>query len=210
MRIAIYFTPPSEHPLARFAAAWFAQEDLKQATAPAAFYGFHATLKPPFMPRLSRSLQDILLAAQSFAEAQPALTVGQLCVKPLGSFLALLPGSANPELDAFAAACVRDFDRFRAVPEPEELARRRVKGLTDRQEHFLSRWGYPYVMEEFRFHMTLTGPLDRPNLANAGSRARQMLGDALLEPVVLDAVTLSLQTAPDRGFQEWRRLPLSG
>jgi hypothetical protein len=210
MRIAVYFTPPSEHPLARFAAAWFAREDLKQATAPAAFYGFHATLKPPFLPRLSRSLQDILLAAQSFAEAHPALTVGQLRVEPLGSFLALLPGSANPELDAFAAACVRDFDRFRAAPEPQELTRRRAKGLNARQEHFLSRWGYPYVMEEFRFHMTLTGPLDPVDLADASSRARQMLGNALLEPLVLDAVTLSLQTARDRGFLEWRRLPLRG
>jgi hypothetical protein len=29
-----------------------------------------------------------------------------------------------------------------------------------RQRNYLDRWGYPYVMEEFRFHMTLTGRLD--------------------------------------------------
>jgi len=54
------------------------------------------------------------------------------------------------------------------VAEPEkclgasaaELARRRAAGLTQRQDTLLLRWGYPYVMEEFRFHLTLTGKLD--------------------------------------------------
>ena len=37
-------------------------------------------------------------------------------------------------------------------------------GLTDRQEALLTQWGYPYVMEEFRFHITLTGALDPAHL----------------------------------------------
>jgi len=32
--------------------------------------------------------------------------------------------------------------------------------LTSRQREHLDRWGYPYAMQDFRFHMTLTGRLD--------------------------------------------------
>src|SRR6202008_3402251 len=39
------------------------------------------------------------------------------------------------------------------------LRRTQVK-LTEGPGDYLDRWGYPYVMEEFRFHMTLTGRLD--------------------------------------------------
>ena len=31
--------------------------------------------------------------------------------------------------------------------------------VTERQASNLDRWGYPYVFDDFRFHMTLTGPL---------------------------------------------------
>src|SRR5262249_54746601 len=56
--------------------------------------------------------------------------------------------------------CVTAFDNFRSPVTPEERRRRLGAGLTNRQIENLDRWGYPYVLEDFRFHMTLTGPVD--------------------------------------------------
>src|SRR3546814_16854276 len=60
------------------------------------------------------------------------------------------------------ADCVRAFDRFRAPPSETALARRRAAGLSARQEANLQAWGYPYVMEDFRLHFTLTGRITDP------------------------------------------------
>ena len=76
----------------------------------------------------------------------------------LGGFLALMPEQADG-IAALAARCVRELDRFRAPPAAAELDRRRAKGLSTAQEDLLQHWGYPYVFEEFRFHLTLTGSL---------------------------------------------------
>lgn len=37
------------------------------------------------------------------------------------------------------------------------LARRRERPLSPQQEIYLARWGYPYVLEEFRFHWRANG-----------------------------------------------------
>ncbi len=49
------------------------------------------------------------------------------------------------------------FDHFRAPLDEAELARRLRAPLTPRQRAYLDRYGYPYVHDEFRFHMTLSG-----------------------------------------------------
>jgi len=113
-------------------------------------------------------------------------------------------------LQALAAACVMDFDDFRAPAAAAELAKRRAAGLTAQQEALLARWGYPYVMEAFRFHMTLTGSLAEDARQAAEAQALARLGGVLAAPMVLDALTLSLQTGPGRPFIAWRRLPFGG
>ena len=62
-----------------------------------------------------------------------------------------------------AADCTREFDSFRAPLSAEDRERRKPSTLTCRQRGNLDSWGYPYVMDDFRFHMTLTGklPVDR-------------------------------------------------
>jgi hypothetical protein len=40
-----------------------------------------------------------------------------------------------------------------------ELARRRQAPLTPEQDHLLLTWGYPWVLEHFQFHLSLSGPL---------------------------------------------------
>ena len=41
-----------------------------------------------------------------------------------------------------------------------ERSKRLATSLGNRQLALLERWGYPYVMEEFRFHFTLSNPVE--------------------------------------------------
>ena len=99
-------------------------------------------------------------AAEAFCRTQAPVTIPTLEVRRLGGFIAVVPSEPSAELADLAAATVEALDAFRAPPSEAELARRRKARLTERQETLLMQWGYPYVMEEFRFHLTLTGRLD--------------------------------------------------
>ncbi len=130
-------------------------------------YGFHATLKPPF--RLADGTDaGALDAALAALAARTAPAEGApLTVDARLGFVALRPSGASPAVDAVAAACVKELDRFRAPPDAAELAKRRAGGLSPAQDENLVRWGYPYVLGEFRFHLTLTGRLADPEPVRA-------------------------------------------
>ena len=176
-RYAIYYLPDDEA-LARFGAAWLGWDvergvpaphpegaDLDAATATPRKYGFHATLKPPF--RLADGMREEALhdAVAALAADQPPVRLDGLDLATLGHFLALVPRGDTGPLGRLAFRCVKDLDRFRAPPSAAELDQRRAKGLTPRQDAMLLRWGYPYVGEEFQFHMTLSGGLPDDDLA---------------------------------------------
>ena len=85
---------------------------------------------------------------------------------------------------------MRDLDRFRAPPPSEETARRRTAGLSGVQEANLARWGYPFVMEEFRFHITLSGRLKQPALEAAEHALRTALDPILPRPFPVTDIAL--------------------
>lgn len=173
-RFALYVAPPADSDLHDFAARWLGWDPETGTAVPATpaaglsaariaaltaeprQYGFHGTLKPPFFLADGCDESQLIVALERFAATRRALRL-PLKMAALGSFLALRPAAPVPEMDALAADCVRDFDRFRAAPSEQELARRRTAGLTERQEGYLQQWGYPYVLEDFRLHFTLTG-----------------------------------------------------
>ena len=123
-------------------------------------YGFHATLKAPMTLADGRSERELLTACAEFADAPRAIPVIRPVVQSISGFIAVIPAEPSADLEQFAADCVTAFDGFRAPLTAEDRARRNPSKLTARQCEHLDRWGYPYVMEEFRFHMTLTGRLD--------------------------------------------------
>ncbi len=101
-----------------------------------------------------------------------------------------------------------EFDAYRAPPDAAELAKRHAAGLTPRQAELLARWGYPYVLDEFRFHLTLTG-----SIADATERTRVA---GLLQPLVAPLLgqpmpvrELCLFHQPDRAtpFRLIQRIP---
>uniref|UniRef100_UPI0035C82E0F DUF1045 domain-containing protein n=1 Tax=Pseudooctadecabacter sp. TaxID=1966338 RepID=UPI0035C82E0F len=141
------------------------------------------------------------------ARCSPAQS-GGLTLTTLGGFLALTPTGDLTALERVASACVRDLDPFRAPASPDELARRRSAGLTTRQEALMMEWGYPYVMEEFRFHLTLSG-----RLAQADRTAWMKTAQTHLPPLGnrydLGSIALCGER-PDGRFELIQRYTLTG
>jgi putative phosphonate metabolism protein len=222
-RYAIYWAPPRAHALWCDGCAWLGRdpetgermapplpegltpERHAALTAEPARYGWHGTLKPPFRLAQGESEAGLDAAIRAFAAAQAPFEVPRLTVRPLSGFLAVVPAERSAALDALAAACVLSFDPFRAPPAPCEVARRQRAGLSPAQEANLARWGYPYVMEEFRFHLTLTGRLPVDEVGPLGKLLAAHFAGALAGPVRFDEVALYVELAPGAAFILRRR-----
>lgn len=175
-RYAIYVIP--DGPLAEFGAAWLGWDavagrvvehptignlprPLPDITAAPRKYGLHATIKAPFRLAEGTTLAALMSDLAALCDRQDPVTLEGLIPARLGSFLALVPQGDTAALHALAAEVVTALDRHRAPLTEDDLARRRKSALTQAQEANLTRWGYPYVLDEFRFHITLTGSLPR-------------------------------------------------
>lgn len=167
-RYAIYYMPPPG-PLARFGAEWLGWDpeagvrlshplSMDALVAEPRKYGLHGTLKAPF--RLAGTQAELETAIADLANRLSPAWPGNLKVTRIGRFLALVPQGDMTALNDMAAQIVAFLDPFRAPLTEKEIARRKPESLSPRQRELLDRWGYPYVMEEFRFHITLTGPCD--------------------------------------------------
>jgi putative phosphonate metabolism protein len=223
-RYAIYFVPGADSTLYRFGASVLgydthrgtacpfvegAEADWSDFTREPRVYGFHATLKPPFHLADNYGEADLTRAVADFTANRAAVLIGELAVRELGSFIALVPQAPRPQLNSLAEACVRDFDRFRQPMSEQELARRLTPNLTDRQTVNLARWGYPYVCEDFRFHMTLTGAL----FAQKRDRALRFLREKFdqqhgMAAVIADQLVIARQSGPMAPFQVISVTPL--
>lgn len=205
MRYAVYYTPPPESALARFGAAWFAREASCLDTPRR--YGFHGTLKAPFRLADGTSEDGLLNAVEAFAASRRTLPGPPLRLAALAGFLALVPSAPFRALDRLAADCVAAFDGFRAPGTEAELARRLSAGLSPREEALLRRWGYPYVMDTFRFHLTLTERLDEAELDRERALAESMLGGPP-PSLLVDALTVAVEPADGAPFRSLRRFEL--
>lgn len=225
-RYAIYFAPAPDTPLWRTASRVIGRDaatgaalpfpdlppcdadDWADLTADPRRYGFHATLKAPFA--LAEEADEALLldVARGFAAGRRGFVVPDLSVRTLGSFVALTPDAANADLDGLAADCVVVFEPFRAPLPPQERARR-VAGLTDpRHVASVDRWGYPWVFEDFRFHMTLTGSLPEARRETVRARLAEHLGD-VARPLAVDAISIFRQDRRDAPFRLIERIPFA-
>jgi putative phosphonate metabolism protein len=225
-RFAIYFTPAPGSALARFGAGvlgyncdtgedvvqWvlpgIAPADVAAATSEPRQYGFHATLAAPFRLSADRSEADLAVALETFARTQASARLGVLDVGLIGGFVALMP--STPDCKAFAADCVRAFHAFRAPLTAADRARRVPARLTPRQAEYLDRWGYPYVFDEFRFHMTLTGPLPAEQRGPWQAALKKLFAAQAAGPALIDAVSLMRQDEGGARFRVIRRASLQG
>ena len=228
MRAALYYTPPADHPLSLRAAAWLGrnpwtgtQPDHGPAgrtetpgtgalTADPRRYGFHATLKPPLRLAEGRDMAELRQQLAGFCRRHAPVRIPALRLERLGAFFALTPGEVLPALSDLADDVVRDFDGFRAPPSAEEIARRNPERLTPRQQENLAAWGYPYVFDEFRFHMTLTGPVPEEQRDPTEALLRARFADFIGQPLSVDMICLFVEPSPPGDFVVDTALPLSG
>ena len=218
-RYAVYFAPAPGSPLARFGAEWLgydadtgeavARERQRAATADPARYGFHATLKAPFALAENCRADALDEAVARLAGCFPAFSAPPLRLARVDRFWALVPSLPCPMLDRVATACVSELDRFRAPLSSPDLHRRRSAGLSAVQDALLLRWGYPYVMQEFRFHMTLTGPLGFDQSEAIGRDLATRVAPFCETELAIDALSVFHQPETDAAFRRLRRHPLS-
>ena len=223
-RYAIYFAAGSDSALSRFGAellgydAYTGNElpfpadpsrlapDWRDITADPRKYGFHGTLKAPMALAPGRTEAELLAACATFAgEARPVPVIRPV-VDAISGFIAVIPAEPVDALQELAADCVRAFDGFRTALTAEDRARRRPEKLSERQRDYLDRWGYPYVMEEFRFHMTLTGRLDAERRGPILQMLRARFAALGLETLAIDRIALFKQDDAGARFRivgEW-------
>lgn len=211
-RYAVYFTPAPGSTLAAFGAAALGYDvatgaahpfapplvlafpHWKTLVAEPARYGFHATLKAPFELARDATETDLLESARALAGRLHAQGLGPLDIMPMSRLTALVPRVRTAGA-ACAEAVVRGLDHLRAPLSEADRKRRMLAPLTPRQVAHLDRWGYPYVLDEFRLHMTLAGPLERTTLGEVCD-ALASLYEPVCEAVELDAISILRQ--PDR------------
>ena len=175
-RYAIFFSPEDGSELAEFGRRVLGREadgspalasptdypDRQQAATFSkvpSHYGFHATLKAPFTLATSHSVDELLQSVEGLASSQHPIAMAGLELCQMSDFMALAFAQQVETIKALAQQCVQVLEPLRAPLTPEDLLRRAPEKLTPRQQEYLHLYGYPYVMDEFRFHMTLTGHL---------------------------------------------------
>jgi putative phosphonate metabolism protein len=210
-RYAIYYAPEPASDLDRFGAELlgydafagqdvpFPEDAIKAApdwgelTSDPRKYGFHATLKAPFSLAPDKTEAELFAACAAFAATARAIPHFNAVVGSISGFIAVIPAEPPPELLKLAADCVSEFDSFRAPLTEADRARRNPSQLTPAQREHLDRWGYPYVMEEFRFHMTLTGRLGSERREPILAMLRSRFASTGLDALVIDRIAVFRQ-----------------
>lgn len=220
-RYAVYFTPKGA--LARAGAAWLGWDvaqgqaaahpqiaglDLAALTQRPRKYGLHGTIKAPFFLAEGTTAQDLRAALGALCQTLAPCMLAGFEVTRQNAVLALTPTGDESALAQIAAAAVQQLDRFRAPPSGDELARRRRARLSPQQEAHLQRWGYPYVLDQFHFHITLSGRI-KHDAEDTRIKAQAYFAPYLNTPLPIDSLTLAGQDS-DGMFHEIERFALTG
>jgi putative phosphonate metabolism protein len=171
-------------------------------------YGFHATLKAPHSLAPGKTEVELLAACEAFADTPRPIPVIKPVVGSISGFIAVVPAETSDELKRLAADCVTEFDSFRAPLASEDRARRNPSKLTPRQREHLDRWGYPYVMEDFRFHMTLTGRLGDAKREAIRTILQERFASLKITTLSIDSIAVFRQNDADSRFRIAKRYVL--
>lgn len=226
-RYALYYAPAADSALWRFGSATLGYDavtgadidfavppgceglDWSEVTAEPRRYGFHATLKAPFELATGRNEGALRAFARNYVAGRPPVRLAGLSVTALGRFIALTPSEPSEELQRFAFDIVQAFEPFRAPLSQADLARRLQSPLTPAHRAYLEAYGYPYVGDAFRFHMTLTGSLPDGEVAPVKAALAQAYAQALpAGPAQIDRVAIFKQSSRSSRFVLLDNIPL--
>lgn len=222
-RVAVYYAPRPDDPLSALASSWLGRDaaidsavpqpdvtGIAEVTAEPRLYGFHATLKPPMRLAAGQDWGELVAAATSLARDIAPFELPPLAVQDLHGFLALRETVASASLQSLADVCVERLDAFRAPPSETELARRRRSNLSPHQDEMLVRWGYPYVFDNWFFHMTLTRRLSPMEKQVFMPAAEAYFAPVTTAPRQVSDICLFVQERAGAPFVIRQRLPLRG
>jgi hypothetical protein len=161
-------------------------------------YGFHGTMKPPFRLAHGKTQGDLETACATRLGAMGPASVERMVVQPIDGFVALVPQTPSESLNRLCNEVVAGFEDFRAPLNGAELTKRRKSRLTEAQEANLARWGYPYVMAQFRFHMTLSGRVTGDDASKLATRLQNHFAPLIPQP--FPVTSISLLGEGDDGF----------
>lgn len=219
MRYAVYFSPPRDHDLTVAAAQWLGRDAFSGLPIPATGlgalgagaqayytaaprrYGFHGTLKAPFRLAGHARESELLQALGDFCATMTPVALPGLTIGLLGGFFALVPARESGRLNDLANRVVAGFDRFRAPLSDAELERRRPERLSRAELRNLYNWGYPYVFDAFRFHMTLTGHVEAHERDRVEIALRRHFGTLAEQGLSVDRLTLFVEREPGAPFE---------
>jgi hypothetical protein len=180
VRYAIYYTPRPGTALAAFGRSWFGRANdgatlqafsekgltgtgfAKLPMASGRYGGLHAAFKAPFALREDIGLEGLRARLVSFADRRKPLQTGPLSA----------------------------FDDFAAPIGESERRERQGQSLSDYQLLLLESFGDPHVLSEYRFSITLTGPLDSAHLERVTQALWPVLDEICAEGVTIDALSL--------------------
>jgi putative phosphonate metabolism protein len=225
-RFAIYFAPPATSELWQRAAHWLGRdavtghvpnagipgisgEELTALTPSAARYGFHATLKAPMALAEGVSRETLEAELTAFGLRHGPVTIGRLKPELLDGFLALTPVVQSAELTEFAGKAVAELDALRAPMSAHDREKRLKSNLTPYQIGLMDHYGYPYVMDQFLFHMTLTDRMAEETRGPVVAAAQKWFAPILDDNVLLDRISLFHEAEPGAPFQRVADFPLS-
>jgi putative phosphonate metabolism protein len=211
-RYAVYFVPAAQSVLYLFGAALLGYDcysgteirfpqalpvpepTWRELTQEPRRYGFHATLKAPFHLADGADETELLEAFRTFCRSKAVAAAFTPVISLIEGFVAIVPSAGEPMVDRLGGSCVTAFDRFRAPLDAHDRARRLAAALSERQAQNLERWGYPYVFEDFRLHLTLTGRLSAERRAIVLPFLRERFAAVRGPgPVRIDAIALLRQ-----------------
>lgn len=227
-RFAIFYAPERTSSLWRKSAEWLGRDaiagiclqqpqfkkipsgEFVEITRSPRRYGFHATLKPPMRLAAGVDLTRLRAAVRALSARLAAARIGKLEVKLIDDFLALVPVEQTKALTRFAAGCVDFFEPLRAPLEVEERLARMGAGLNETQLQLLDKYGYPYVMDQFRLHLTLTGRLTASQQPVFKAAAETWFAAALDEEYMLSTISIYHEPEAGKPFTRIADFPLSG
>jgi putative phosphonate metabolism protein len=171
-------------------------------------YGLHATLKPPFRLATGVTIEDLHAALREFASRNHCFEAPPLQVAALGRFLALTLSEQSEKFSSLAAGCVSEFDRFRAPATEQELEHRLRDSLSAREREHVLLWGYPYVFDTWKFHISITGSLPQQSLPPLEQSLRRHFAPVCGQPLPVGSVCIFREPSPGAPFCIVDRVPL--
>lgn len=227
-RCAVYFAPPPESVWGQAGRDWLGRcartgqaqpqptiegigaQQQRDRTAEPRRYGWHATLKAPFTLAPGQDLHSLSCWLKLLASRHRAFVLPPLRVQRLGDFLALRPDGDCAPLQALADDCVMRLHHLALPLNSAELQRRRRAALSPTQDALLEKWGYPWVLDQFRFHFSLTGSLSDVSAADTArwlAVAKQHF--EVLPPCPVNGLSLFIEPSQGSDFVLYEQIGLS-